>query len=1055
MVYYGDTAADVIVHSDKDTDSSPLHIYRTIEKGDILEVDGLADNKKNKKTVWEIYETGTDHKLGESLFYLDCKDKEMNGPEDCGAPSGDGKKKDKKQPYINSWLFNGLSDSKGHSFRCDLPETHAIAPKITLLGADPISLEIGDDFIDPGAEAYDNLDGNLTSSIISETDLDVLAVGAYTVTYTVIDSDGNLGTALRSVTVSDENVKVRTLQNRVSSSSDDAEENPSGIVYLTSSDLELVIDNTSTLNTDIVGIRFSNVGIPENAVITKAYIQFKVDEISSENTDLTIYGEKSNYTPTFNTSAFNITARQKTDASAVWAPLPWNNIGDAAGDQRTPDLTSIVQEIVSGDGWRYANAMAFIFTGDGKRVAKAYDGDPEGAPKLFVEYRSGTAIHTVTISPQIRRMLPVNSSDYYLKNVPTKGTVEINSATGEFVYISHAGATGRDILKFKTNDGVPNSDTLIIKVVLTPAPVRLNGVEQPDFSSNLPLLILDTNNRAIPDDPKIKGVLTIIPAGESGRSSLRKIPEYSDYMEIELRGSSSLNFAKKGYGVDTLTVDDEDNDAPLLGMPEEHKWVLHGPYSDKSLMRNYIAYNKTRDMGGYGAVRTKYVEVLMQEGDGYRYDGVYVFMEKIKRDKNRVDIEKLKSSDTTEPEITGGYIMKKDRPKDDWYFRTIVKGSQIVMEYPKTKNLNDEQKSYIQSFMNSFESALFASDFNDSTSANYYENFIEPDSFAKHLLSRELFRDVDTWYLSEFFHKEREGKLSMLPVWDFNLGMGNANYGYNGSTVGWHYNGRSNGPGGWMNRLMKDSKFRNSVGQKWFALRSDIWSDENLNRFIDDTKALLRESQGRNFQRWPVLGIYTWPNRLACDNETAYCDTWDKAVDEHLRTWLLARAAWMDANLPNITSETKKVIITEIHYNPKDDDDGLYEFIELYNDEEREVDLSGWHFTDGIDLVFAAGTKIPAKAILIIAHDSSKYSGSIQWSDGKLSNGGEAIVLQNAGGETVDVVEYADESPWLSTPDGGGPSLELKADKLNTVDNDYAANWQASSVNGGTPGMLP
>lgn len=902
VVYNGDTPIDIVVYNGKKR-GSVLHTFPTVEKGDLLEVGGLEDAKK--EMVWKLYELGTNNEVGQSYFNLQCTDKDMDKPSDCGNEVGDGnskhgykrhgKKGHGKNRYVTDWLFNGLTDKRGNSFRCDLPETNGVPPELVLLGSSTIALEIGDDYIDPGAEATDDLDGDLTSLIVTDSNLNTLAIGSYTITYSVTDFDGNTSTAIRNVNVSDENSIINTVQTRVADSSDDAEQENDGRVWLISSDLELPYDDVD-LNTKTVGIRFVNLDIPEDATISNAYIQFQTDEVSYGNSNINIRAEKSKYSAPIVQAHNNISSRDKTDTVVSWSPAPWETVGEAGENQRTPNLSPVIQEVLSGPG--NINSISFIIDGEGKRTAESYDGDPSGAPLLFIEYATeGTTISTVTVSPNIKRVLPVNALDYEVVNAPDKGSLEINEETGDYVYKSTAEALGSDVVKFKPTDTSPETETSIVNINLTPAPVMLNGAELANFSSNLPLLILDTNSNTIPDEPKIKGVLTVIPPGDTGRSTLLGTPEYSDFMEVELRGTSSQQYPKKNFGLDTETFDGEDNDVSILGMPEEHKWVLHGPYTDKTLMRNYIAYNKTRDMGGYGAVRTKYVEVLLQEGDSYSYHGVYVFMEKIKRDKNRLDIAKLKSDETELPDITGGYIMKQDREDDDWFFNTDVKDSKIVMDYPKAEDLNDQQKDYIQAYMNSFETALFDDNFGDPANENYYGNFIEADSFAKHLLSRELFRDVDTWSFSEYFHKDKDGKLSMLPVWDFNLGMGNANYSYFGSTEGWNFNWKVNGTGGWLKRLMSDPAFKADVRAKWEGLRAGQWSDENLNKFIDDTKDLLRESQERNFERWPVLGTFVWPNRPACDGGTAYCDTWDKAVDEHLRVWLLARAAWMDATL--------------------------------------------------------------------------------------------------------------------------------------------------------------
>ncbi|HEY7864988.1 MAG TPA: right-handed parallel beta-helix repeat-containing protein, partial [Psychromonas sp.] len=181
-----------------------------------------------------------------------------------------------------------------------------------------------------------------------------------------------------------ETPELYVLQRRVSASTDDAEERANGSMYINSSDLELVFD----YDLQTVGIRFTNLTLPENAIINKAYIQFSVDETDFiPDTLLNITAESTANAAGFNNTDYNISRRTRTKASASWAPQEWDTSGATGTDQRSPDLSAIVQEIVSETLWNSGNAMAFILTGVGRRVAEAYDGDPAGAPLLYVEYR--------------------------------------------------------------------------------------------------------------------------------------------------------------------------------------------------------------------------------------------------------------------------------------------------------------------------------------------------------------------------------------------------------------------------------------------------------------------------------------------------------------------------------------------------------------------------------------------------------------------------------------------------------------------------------------------
>jgi beta-glucanase (GH16 family) len=171
---------------------------------------------------------------------------------------------------------------------------------------------------------------------------------------------------------------------RVNKGADDVEEYSTGYMSLDSSDLELVYD----VNIQKVGIRFVNVNIPKGALITKAYLQFKVDETSSATTPLTIIGEASPNAAAFTTALGNISSRLKTIKVVGWSPPAWPTLKAAGTDQRTPNVAPIIQEIVNQSGWASGNSLVMIIIGNGsgKRVGEAYEVDPAGAPLLHVEY---------------------------------------------------------------------------------------------------------------------------------------------------------------------------------------------------------------------------------------------------------------------------------------------------------------------------------------------------------------------------------------------------------------------------------------------------------------------------------------------------------------------------------------------------------------------------------------------------------------------------------------------------------------------------------------------
>ena len=170
---------------------------------------------------------------------------------------------------------------------------------------------------------------------------------------------------------------------RVAAAGDDVEERTTGSVALTSSDLELVVDGTKG---QTVGLRFTGIDIPQGAVITNAYIQFQTDEARTGAAALAIRGTDSDDAAAFASTKFNVSSRPKTDAWVSWTPPAWTTVGEAGPAQQTPELTAVVQEIVSRPGWLTGNDMAFLITGTGTRTAESFEGNAARAPLLHIEY---------------------------------------------------------------------------------------------------------------------------------------------------------------------------------------------------------------------------------------------------------------------------------------------------------------------------------------------------------------------------------------------------------------------------------------------------------------------------------------------------------------------------------------------------------------------------------------------------------------------------------------------------------------------------------------------
>jgi subtilisin-like proprotein convertase family protein len=426
----------------------------------------------------------------------------------------------------------------------------------------------------------------------------------------------------------------------------------------------------------------------------------------------------------------------------------------------------------------------------------------------------------------------------------------------------------------------------------------------PFTDSNLPLVIINTNNQTIVDDPKIMVDFGIIYNGVGNRNNMTDPwNNYNGKAGVEYRGSSSQSAPKKPIGIELWDVNGNAIDSSLLGMPKESDWILIANYYDKSLLNNTLTYHLASEMGWYAA-RHQHVELIING----EYQGVYILMEKIKRDNNRVDIANLQVTDIAGDDVTGGYIVKIDKGTGSggagWTSSfapdTAVNNQTIYFqyEYPSEFAIVPQQETYIQAYIDSFETALAGPNFMDTTVG--YPHFIDVNSFVDFFLINEVSRNVDGYRLSTYLHKDKNsngGKLTIGPVWDFDLGWANANYCNGSDTTGWAYDFAANCPGDywqipfWWDRLLQDPAFQDKVKCRWEELSQTALSVNYIHSYCDSMAVYLNESQQRNFTAWPILGIYVWPNPSPIPT------TYQGEIDE-LKNWYVARFTWMDTNMP-------------------------------------------------------------------------------------------------------------------------------------------------------------
>ena len=411
--------------------------------------------------------------------------------------------------------------------------------------------------------------------------------------------------------------------------------------------------------------------------------------------------------------------------------------------------------------------------------------------------------------------------------------------------------------------------------------------------SNLPIVVIDTYGQEILDDPRIIAHMGIINNDTTINSISDPFNEYNGQISIEIRGSSSQMFPKKQYALETQDSDGENLNVSILGMPSENDWILYAPYSDKSLLRNYLAYNLAMDLGRY-ASRTRFCEVVIN-GD---YKGLYVFMEKIKRDNNRVDISKLEPDETTGDDLTGGYMLKVDKwdgeNNDGWWSDPPLSeydGIWYQYHYPKPDEIVDEQRNYIINYITDFEN-LMASAYYTDPDSGYYDH-INLGSFVDVSLISELSKNVDAYRLSAYMYKDKDsddGRLNVGPIWDYNLAFGNADYYEGWDPLGWQMDIELGEDyfkiPFWWYRVWDDETFENAFNQRWQNLRQSVFSENHIMSMIDSATTYIEDAQVRNFQRWPILDQYVWPNAYVGGSYANEID--------YLKDWITDRLAWMD-----------------------------------------------------------------------------------------------------------------------------------------------------------------
>jgi hypothetical protein len=405
-----------------------------------------------------------------------------------------------------------------------------------------------------------------------------------------------------------------------------------------------------------------------------------------------------------------------------------------------------------------------------------------------------------------------------------------------------------------------------------------------EFTSSLPVLILDTLGKDAPVSARSAFVRLSIHEPVHGRTSLTNPATFTTRGGFHLRGSTSSGMPQVPFAVQFLDEFNAEQPHPTLGLPADSDWVLYAPTPyEPVLIHNPFIYQLSRDLGRYSP-RTRFVEVyLVRTAEPVKpahYHGIYVLEEKIKVGKHRVAMAHLGADDLQAPAVTGGYLLKFDRlgPGEGGF---SAGGAGLVYVEPKEAVMNlpqrAPQRQYLQTFFTDFGRALNGPNWLDP--AVGYRAYLDvPAAIDFHVLE-VLSGNVDAIVLSTYLHKPRGGKIVFGPHWDFDRALGSLDS-RDANPRRWN-----TGPffeGAWWPRLFSDPDFWQLWVDRWQELRRTHFSLTNLNALIDRFTDELREAQPRQLQRWGV--------RLRGGAYQSEIDL--------MKNWLSNRVDFIDQQLP-------------------------------------------------------------------------------------------------------------------------------------------------------------
>jgi hypothetical protein len=501
------------------------------------------------------------------------------------------------------------------------------------------------------------------------------------------------------------------------------------------------------------------------------------------------------------------------------------------------------------------------------------------------------------------------------------------------------------------------------------APARNEMADAGPDPSVLPVVMLDVPNMTPAMftlfGAKVPGRIRVVESHDGQHREATDLMARPAALEsriaISMRGNSSTSyplvewannatgFHQRSYSIELRNEGNQPQEGALVGMPADADWALVGCWNDKTCMRNALVYRIGQELGRWNP-RLRFVEVYFN-GD---YIGIYQLVEPTRRGSHRVNVPKV-ADDTTQGDLTGGYIFRREGPGRksatamppvfDWLSPTTAPGpykTQNVYSYhyPSEDSITPAQRMYLHDYVARFEQLMQAPDWSSA-----YPTKIDVLSWIDYALVNELSHNIDAYWKSLFFVKEpdaRGGRLSVSPLWDYNMGFGNADY-----REGWKtdrlnikvmqefggecdYQGRmiegppmcdvgccteacdaTKGrcwnmpvvPFYWDN-LWKDPPFLDQLKCRWLDLRKGPLRMSFIDARLQEWKAALApRAMPRHLARWPELLKSVWANPYVVDPTSApipgetNAEFFEREVT-WMRNWVAARINFLDASLP-------------------------------------------------------------------------------------------------------------------------------------------------------------